>query len=90
MNWKVFQKELLKDPEVAKEIKKLEPEYQLARSLIAARIKRRLTQQALARKANTDQASISRLESGSSRPSLTLLRKIAAALDAQLFIKFNL
>jgi len=32
MNWKVFQKELLKDPEVAKEIKKLEPEYQLARS----------------------------------------------------------
>jgi len=49
-----------------------------------------LTQQALARKANTDQASISRLESGSSRPSLTLLRKIAAALDAQLFIKFDL
>ena len=90
MNWKDFERELMKDPKFRKEAAKLEPEYQLARSLIGARIKRRLTQKALAKKASTDQASISRLESGSSKPSLTLLRKIAAALDARLFIKFDL
>ena len=35
MNWKVFQKELLKDPEVAKEIKKLEPDLPTLKKLIS-------------------------------------------------------
>ena len=90
MNWEELEKELLKDPKVVKELKKLEPEYQLARSLIGTRIKKRMTQATLAKRAQTDQASISRLESGSSKPSLTLLRKIAAALGANLMIKFEL
>ena len=90
MNWKDFEKKLLKNPEVVKELKKLEPEYQLARSLIGARVKKRLTQKALAKKAKTDQASISRLESGSAKPSLALLRKVANALGANLMIKFEI
>ena len=90
MNWKDFEKKLLKNPEVIKELKKLEPEYQLARSLIGARVKKRLTQKALAKKAKTDQASISRLESGSAKPSLALLRKVANALGANLMIKFEI
>jgi len=89
-SWNEFRKELLKDVKVVRELKKLEPEYQLARSLIGARIKKRLTQKALAKKAQTDQASISRLESGSSKPSLALLRKVADALGANLMIKFEL
>ena len=89
MNWKTLQRKMMKDPEFVKEVKKLEPEYQLARSLIGARIKKKLTQKSLATKAKTDQASISRLESGTSKPSLTLLRKIATALDANLMIRFE-
>jgi DNA-binding XRE family transcriptional regulator len=89
MNWKDFEKQLMKNPEFRKEAAKIEPEYQLARSLIGARIKKRMTQATLAKKAHTDQASISRLESGVSKPSLTLLRKIATALDASLMIKFE-
>lgn len=80
---------MMQDPEFVKEVKKLEPEYQLARTLIAARIKKKLTQKSLALKAKTDQASISRLESGVSKPSLTLLRKIASALGVNLMIKFE-
>ncbi len=89
ITWKDFRKELLADPEVAKEVKRLEPEYQLANSLIAARVKRKLTQVQLAKKAKTNQASISRLEWASSKPSLSLLRKIASALDANLITRFE-
>jgi len=89
VTWEDFRKELLADPGVAREVKRLEPEYQLASSLIAARVKRKLSQAQLAKKAKTDQASISRLEGGYSKPSLSLLRKIAAALDANLFVRFE-
>lgn len=88
-NWEVLEKKLMKNPEFRKAVKESEPEYQLARSLIAARIKKHLTQAQLAKKANTNQASISRLEWASSKPSLSLLRKIASALGAQLTIRFE-
>ena len=86
---KQLEKKLRKNPEFVKEYKRQEPEYQLARSLIAARIKRRVSQASIAKKAGTDQASISRLETGSSKPSLSLLRRVASALDARLFIRFE-
>ena len=65
----------MKDPEFVKEMAKQEPEFQLARSLIEARIKRKLTQSKVAKIAKTDQATISRLESGVSKPSISLLQK---------------
>ena len=89
ISWDSFEKKLLKDPAVRKEMERLEPEYQLARSLIAARIKRGLTQKQIAKRAKTNQASISRLETGSAKPSLSFLRKIAQALDANLTIRFE-
>ena len=85
-----LEKEWLKDPEFVKELAKLEPEYQLARSLINARIKKNLTQTQIAKKAKTDQATISRLESGVSKPSVSLLQKIANALGARLSIRFEI
>ena len=85
-----LKQELFKDPEFVREYNKLEPEYQLARSLIAARIKRNLTQAQIAKRAKTNQASISRLETGSSKPSLAFLRRVASALDAQLMVKFEI
>lgn len=88
--WENLEKKLLKDPAVRAELKKIEPEYQLARSLIGARIKKRITQARLAKKAKTDQASISRLESGVAHPSLPLLRRVADALGARLFIRFEI
>lgn len=85
-----LEKKWMKDPKFVKALAKLEPEYQMARSLINARIKRKLTQSKVARIAKTDQATISRLESGVSKPSVSLLQKIANALGARLSIRFEI
>lgn len=81
--WTAYRKKLLADPKVAAEYKKLEPEYQLARSVVAARLKVGLTQTELARRLGTKQPAISRLERGLSRPSLTTIRKIAKVVGGR-------
>ena len=86
MNWKEHKKRLLEDPEFRKEYEALEPEYQLAAALIRLRLAKGLTQEQLARLLNTKQESIARLESGSSLPSLSTVKKVANALDAELEI----
>lgn len=68
---------------------KLEPEYQLARSMIAARIKTGMTQAEIAKRAKTNQASISRLETGVAKPSLSFLERVATALGGRVMIKFE-
>ncbi len=67
----------------------LEPEFSLIEQVIALRLKRGLTQAQLARRAGTKQPSIARLESGRSRPNLSFLRKVAAALDANVEIRLT-
>lgn len=84
-----LEKELLKDKKFRDAAAKLEPEYQLARSLIAARIKKRMTQSEIAKLAKTNQASISRLETGSSKPSMSFLQRIAAALGGKLMVRIE-
>jgi predicted transcriptional regulator len=70
--------EILSDPEVKAHYDAFESAYQIAR----LRIKRGLTQAQLAELVGTKQPSIARLESGTVEPSLSFLRKVAAALDA--------
>jgi transcriptional regulator with XRE-family HTH domain len=89
MNWKEHKKRLLTDPEFRKEYKALEPEYQLASALIRLRLAKGLTQEQLARLLNTKQESIARLESGSSLPSLSTVKRVANALDARMEIKLQ-
>lgn len=82
-------KESLKDPKFKKEWENSEAEYQISRALITARIKRKISQQELARKANTTQAVISRLENMTANPSVGLLHKVAQALNLKLKLKFE-
>lgn len=53
----------------------------LARNLISLRHTRALTQEALAKAAGLPRSTIANLESGAGNPSLTVLVKVAAALD---------
>lgn len=80
-------KKRLKDPEFKKAWEESEAEYQVSRVLIAARFSKKLSQRELAKKANTTQAVISRLESMSANPSIGLLQKVASALNLRLKIQ---
>jgi len=81
LEWK---KEQIKDPWFKREYDKLGPEFQIAKQMIDARIKQNLTQVQLAKKAKTGQAVISRLEGMNAKPSLSLLSKIASALNTEI------
>ncbi len=89
MNWKEHKQKLLKDPEFRKEYEALEPEYRLASALIRLRLKKGLTQEQLAKLLNTKQESIARLESGNSLPSLSTIKRVANALDAEVEINLR-
>lgn len=78
--------EMLKDPEFKKEWEESEVEYQLACKLIEARLNKKLSQKELADKVGTSQAAISRIEGMGGNPSLSLLKRIAKALDGKLQI----
>lgn len=78
--------EWMKDPEYRREYEKLEPEFQIASQMIGARIKRKMSQEELARKAKTGQAVISRLEGMNAKPSISLLRRIARALNTKITV----
>ena len=80
-------KDSLKDPEFRKAWKESEAEYQISRTLIAARLNQKISQRELAKKANTTQAVISRLESMRANPSIALLQKVASALNLKLKIQ---
>jgi len=84
--FKEFKKELLKNPGVRVEYEKLHPHYQIASQMIGARIKKKMTQEELAKKVGTGQAVISRLEGMNARPSITLLKRISDALETPIKI----
>ena len=64
-------------------------EYMLGKALIEKRLNRGMSQRALAKKAHTTQAVISRIESMNSNPSLFLLKKIARALETTVKVEFT-
>ena len=82
-------KESLKNPEFKKAWEESELEYQISRALIAKRIKSKLSQEELAKKANTTQAVISRLENMNANPSIGLIQKVAQALNLRFKISFE-
>ena len=89
MKWKNLDKRWIKDLRFRKAWREREPEYQLARNIIKARLKKGMTQAQLAKKVGTKQPVISRLESMHASPSLRFLKRIAKALNTKLQIQFT-
>ena len=90
MLWGQVKKKLLEnDPELGEELKKIEPEYQIIRQIIKARIEQNITQAELANRIGTRQSNISRLERGDYNPSLQFLKKVAQGLGKELNISFK-
>ena len=90
MNYKTHRKELLKDKAVKEEYEELLPEYELIKSIIDQRLKKKMSQKEIAVKAGVPQSTIARIENLShGLPKLTTLKKIADALDSRLIIKLQ-
>jgi len=76
------------DSEFAKEWEAIQPQLNITRALLDARIKRGLTQKQLALLTGVDQSDISKIERGISNPSIKLLNKLADGLNMRLQIQF--
>jgi predicted transcriptional regulator len=83
-------KKLLKKKNVKKEYEKLLPEYELARSIIKQRLRKKMSQEQVAKKTGMPQSTISRIEGLThGLPKLSTIKKIADALDAKVVIKLE-
>jgi DNA-binding transcriptional regulator YiaG len=76
----------MKDPAFKAEYDKLEPEFALARELIGARAKAKLSQAQVAHRMGTSQSAVARMESGRKMPSTSSLQKYARAVGRELRI----
>jgi len=85
-SFEAFKKRMLKDPAIKAEYDRLEPEFALARELIGARAKAKLTQGQVARRMGTSQSAVARMESGRKMPSTASLQKYARAVGRELRI----
>ena len=88
-NWDTYKQKLLKDPEFKKLYEDSQPEFEIAKAIIRARIQNKITQKELAEKMNTTQSVISRVEQGKTSPSISLLKRLAAALNTTLQVQFK-
>jgi len=82
-------RESLKNPGFKKAWEESEAEYLLAKKIIDKRLKKKMSQRALAKKLKTSQAAISRIETMQANPSFSFLKRLAQALDSQLSIQFT-
>ncbi len=83
-SFEAFKKKALKNPTVKREYDALESEFALARELIGARAKAKLSQAQVARRMGTSQSAVARMESGRTLPSTTSLVKYAKAVGREL------
>ena len=81
-------RELMRDDEFRDEYDALQPQMDITRAILDARLRSGLTQSELSERSGISQADISRLENGTRNPSVALLRRLADAMGATLKIEF--
>jgi transcriptional regulator with XRE-family HTH domain len=89
MKFSALHKKWMKDPEYRKEYDALEEEFALITEVAKARLRAGLSQAELAKRMNTTQSTIARLESGRGKPSTRTLSRFAKATGHRLKISFE-
>lgn len=87
--WEQVRRELMSDPGVRRAYEDLQPEFAIVQAIIDARVKKKISQAELAKKMGTGQAVISRLEGANAKPSLSLIKRLADALDLKVELHFT-
>ncbi len=82
-----IKRKMLADRDVRAAYEALSDEFDLARELIAARVRAGLTQAEVAERMGTTQSVVARLESGARMPSVNTLLKFAKATRSRPIIK---
>ncbi len=82
-------KKWMKRKEYREAYEELAPEFTVARAVIKARATAGLTQEQLAKRMETTQSVIARLEGGRTRPSTHTLERLATATGTRLKISFE-
>ncbi len=88
-NWDKYKQKLLKNLEFKKLYEESQPEFEITRAIIRARIENKITQKELAKRMNTTQSVISRVEQARTSPSISFLKRLAAALNTSLSVQFK-
>lgn len=83
-----FLEEQLQDDEFRKEWEDIQPEMDVIRAMVDARISQNLTQKELTERTGIHQADISKLEKGTRNPSLKLLKRLADGMGMTLKLEF--
>ena len=81
--------EQMKDEEFRKEYEAIQPEMDVIKAIVDARISQNLTQKELAERTGINQADISKLENGTRNPSIRLLQLFADGMDMVLNVRFT-
>ncbi len=83
-----FLKEQMQDDDFRKEWEDMQPEMDVIRAMVDARISQNLTQKELAERTGINQADISKLENGTRNPTLKLLKRLADGMGMTLKLEF--
>ncbi len=87
-NFDEFLETQLQDEEFRKEYESMQPEFDVIKAMVAARMSQNLTQKELAERTGIHQADISKLENGTRNPSLNLLKRLAEGMGMVLKVEF--
>lgn len=78
-----MKQKLLADPGVKRAYEAMQPEFDLARELIAARSRAGLSQAEVAERMGTTQSVVARIESGTQLPSMRTIQRYALATGSR-------
>lgn len=84
-----FFNEQLKNSEFKKEWEDIQPEMDVIRAMVEARISQNMTQKELAERTGINQADICKMENGTRNPSLKLLKRLAEGMGMELHLVFT-
>lgn len=89
MTLQEYKEKRMKNPEFAKAYEDNQPEMNVIRAIIDARISQNITQKELAERTGIAQTEISKLENGTRNPSIKLLQRLADGMGMVLNVSFT-
>ncbi len=89
MTLKEYKEKRMQDPEFVAAYDEMQPEMNVIRAMIDARISQNISQKELSERTGIAQTEISRLENGNRNPSIKLLQRLADGMGMVLNVSFT-